>query len=245
MAVDQALLEGEGTVLRLYRWERPSLSWGYFQAPDPSAIGRALSAGFDVVRRPSGGRTVLHYEEVTYALAVPGEMVPGSVAAAAAVIAEALVAGIRRLGAEVAVSARRRSDGHSAACYDAPAWHEVLAGGRKLVGSAQVRRGGRVLQHGSIPLRFPYRETAQILAPSEERAGEMEKILRRRAVGLEDILGRPVSVGEVQEALLQGFALSFGASFRRTALEFQEERRAGALVARYTFRKAVEGGEPG
>ncbi|HEX2095510.1 MAG TPA: biotin/lipoate A/B protein ligase family protein [Longimicrobiaceae bacterium] len=159
MAVDAALVEsvraGGAPVLRFYRWDPPCLSLGRNQP----AAGRydldALRArGIDVVRRPTGGRAVLHHRELTYSV-VAAEGVLGGPRESYALINRALVAGLRRLGVAAGLQPRtgRRAAAPSLApCFQEPAEGEVVAAGRKLVGSAQRREGGVVLQHGSLLL---------------------------------------------------------------------------------------------
>lgn len=156
MALDHALARSVGdgeAVLRLYRWSRPSVSFGR----NEPAAGRyswpaARERGVDYVRRPTGGRAVLHADELTYAVIAPAGALGGARAAYHR-INEALAAALRALGATVEVAA----DGAALApdagpCFRSPAAGEVVAGGRKLVGSAQARIEGALLQHGSIIL---------------------------------------------------------------------------------------------
>jgi lipoate-protein ligase A len=149
-AMAMAVGPGEG-YLRWYGWSAPTLSLGRNEpAVGRWSADRLAAKGMDVVRRPTGGRAVLHHRELTYALAVPGEG-PGSVRRLHALAGAALAEGLRRLG----VPAERSPGGTAVApdagpCFRSPAEGEVIAGGRKLVGSAQVRLKGKLLQHGSI-----------------------------------------------------------------------------------------------
>lgn len=169
MAIDHAhaltLPEGEG-VVRFYRWVRPTLSLGRNElAAGRWRTGRLTAEGVDVVRRPTGGRAVLHDAELTYAVVVAAGG-PGSMRALYDRVNRALVAGLRSLG----VAATRAAGGGAAArpdagpCFARPADGEVVVGGRKLVGSAQVRLEGRLLQHGSILLDEGQHRVATLLA---------------------------------------------------------------------------------
>jgi lipoyl(octanoyl) transferase len=160
MAVDQALLEsvqeGSPPALRLYLWQPACLSFGRNQFArglyDP---GRARAAGIEIVRRPTGGLAVLHDQELTYSVAAPLRLFGGPRAAYAAINC-ALVDGLRTLGvpAALAPAGPRREPFAAAAqpCFQAAATGEVVAHGRKLVGSAQRAERGTLLQHGSILL---------------------------------------------------------------------------------------------
>src|SRR5688572_13446267 len=157
MAIDEALLgqavQSGGAFLRLYRWNPPTLSFGRNEPVaalyDEAAIARR---GIAVVRRPTGGRAVWHDQEVTYAVAAPIAAF-GSLRTAYCVIHTRLAEALRGLGVDPVLAPDRppiRPSAHPTSCFAAPAGGEVLAGGRKLVGSAQVRRRDAFLQHGSI-----------------------------------------------------------------------------------------------
>lgn len=139
-------------VFSIYSWERPTLSLGRNQsAAGLYDVGRIRAAGVDVVRRPTGGRAVLHHHEVTYSVtaAVDDET---SLHEAYSRINRILLGGLARLGAvaEPASATRRHPAPGIRPCFDAPAEGELTVGGRKLVGSAQWRNDNALLQHGSI-----------------------------------------------------------------------------------------------
>lgn len=152
MALDHALatesVEGEA-VLRLYGWTRPTVSFGRNE-PAREAYGPA--DGVDWVRRPTGGRAVLHDAEVTYAVVAPAGALGGPRQAYRR-INEALAGALASLGAPVALSGPAAVPTLDAGpCFQSPAEGEVTLDGRKLVGSAQARVEGALLQHGSILL---------------------------------------------------------------------------------------------
>ena len=156
MALDEALLQRAGTsgnaVFRVYTWAEPTLSFGRNQTArgmyDPK---RAREQGIAVVRRPTGGRSLLHHREVTYSVTAPVDKA-GSFRESYARINRLLVDGLARLGVAVELaSPRERSLPPSAApCFERPAAGELVVDDRKLVGSAQWRDQGAMLQHGSI-----------------------------------------------------------------------------------------------
>jgi lipoate-protein ligase A len=156
MAIDQALLDrarGGERWLRLYRWSPHCLSFGRHEpALRRYDRSRIQDLGLDVVRRPTGGRAVWHAEELTYALALPGTAL-GGLREAYEEIHRMLISALRMLGVEAQLAAARRASGVDAgACFSSPAGGEIMVGGRKAVGSAQLREGGALLQHGSILL---------------------------------------------------------------------------------------------
>jgi lipoyl(octanoyl) transferase len=198
MALDEALLErasASGTaVLRVYTWSEPTISFGRNQAArgtyDPD---RARERGIAVVRRPTGGRSLLHHREITYSVTAPAHLA-GSLRESYGRINRLLVGGLRRLGVSVEIAApRERSLPPSAApCFERPAAGELVVDGRKLVGSAQWRDQGAMLQHGSILV-----EDDQPLVSS--LAGDVA--LPPPAATLAAALGRTPSVDEVANAL--------------------------------------------
>ena len=204
MAVDVALLEradrmGEA-FLRLYRFDPPCLSLGRNEAAagyDRAAIARL---GVDVVRRPTGGGSVWHEHELTYAVAAP-IVTFGSLREAYHAIQERLVTALRSLGADAALAVRRPPPPSTAfhrpaSCFAIPAGGEIVVGVRKLVGSAQVRRGGAFLQHGSILLGG----SQDLITPVSR-----EPQAASAATTLSAELGRQVTWEEVADALVRAW----------------------------------------
>ena len=155
MACDVALMEraratGEA-VVRVYSWTAPTLSFGRNQKTAGYDPARLAQAGIDVVRRPTGGRAILHHREITYSVTAPAE--PGErIAAAYEWINELLLAALLALGVDAAIARRagRAPPPDANPCFATAAPGEITADGRKLVGSAQYREAGAMLQHGSV-----------------------------------------------------------------------------------------------
>ncbi len=190
--------------LRLYGWSRPTLSLGYGQNPDAFSPDLLGEMGVDLVRRPTGGKAVLHQDEVTYAFIVPTEDLPGDVRSTYLEIARPLLAALRSLGADVGLAGDPGQPGRDENCFQQPSWYEIEAGGRKLLGSAQVRHLGVLLQHGALPLSLDYGLWARIFAPRDpERYAEA---MRRRATDLGQATGREPSRREVRDALVRAFS---------------------------------------
>lgn len=184
MSLDMALLDraeqdGESW-LRLYQWEPHCLSFGRHE-PACRAYDRERirTLGLDTVRRPTGGRAVWHAHELTYAVAAPWQVF-GSLRSAYREIHRLLAEALRALGLEASLAPRAQTSRlDSGACFSQPVGGEVLAGGRKVVGSAQLRRGSAFLQHGSILLEGDQRLVAHLRRNSA--AGE-EKLPPAAAV---------------------------------------------------------------
>lgn len=219
MARDIALLEAcarediAGAV-RLYSFSPPCVSIGRLQAMSDVDIERCARDGVTIVRRPSGGRAVLHDQEVTYAVVCRASdpHFGGGVLESCARIHAAVAIGLRALGVETTaqsrphdVRAHARALAASADCFARPAAHELLdASGRKLVGSAQARRGSAFLQHGSVLLE-PSRAATYLRAATEAHSC---------SVGVRGLLSRPVSELELHGALAAGFARVLGTRLR-------------------------------
>ena len=203
MAIDETLLGDAARTgrafLRLYRWNPPCLSFGRNEPAlaryDRAAIGRR---GIAVVRRPTGGRAVWHEHELTYAVAAPVTAF-GSLGETYCALHEQLAAALRVLGvaaslAPVRVRPGRLGDG---ACFAVPAGGEVVVRGRKIIGSAQLRRDGAFLQHGSILLDG---SQDAVRALTRGRADGMAA--ERGETTLARELGRPVTFHEVAQAIV-------------------------------------------
>jgi lipoate-protein ligase A len=235
MAVDEALLEAYGApdpparpTLRLYGWTPPALSLGSRQ-PAAGAHERAYlrAENIDLVRRPTGGRAVLHEYERTYAVAGALGRPPfaGGVVDTYRSIARALLAGLRRLGLEAEACEALQSEPDPGplgfpVCFDRPGAFEIAVAGRKLVGSAQLRRRGAFLQHGSIPLRADAARLSRAIGVGADAT---------RFTDLETALGRPVAREELDRALCAGFAAAFEADLVAGALSEGESARAAQL----------------
>ncbi|MDH5233510.1 MAG: hypothetical protein OEW77_01030 [Gemmatimonadota bacterium] len=203
MATDAALLAharrtGEAT-LRTYTWSRPTLSLGgHERARGLYDAGRLAAHGVDVVRRPTGGRALLHHHEVTYSVTAP---VGGtSLAESHAAITQLLRTALEALGIQVTVATRtaRTLRPEGSACFAAPAPGELSWDGRKLVGSAQLREDGALLQHGSILLEDDQGVIASLRSDTVEAA---PLVAAPPAATLAQALDRPVHPQEVQAAL--------------------------------------------
>ena len=239
MAIDEALLEsvqrGGPPVVRFYTWEPACLSLGRNQpARDLYDGARAAAAGIDIVRRPTGGLAVLHDRELTYCVLAPLDALGGPRAAYAAINA-ALVAGLRALGlpVEQAAGAGRRGPLHAddEPCFRTAAAGEVVAMGRKLVGSAQRCEGRALLQHGSILLSGSQARVADLHAT--RHAG----MSTDGSVTLEELLGCELPVTALVAALRGGFERTFGTRLAPGRLAQRESARAEQLAVRY---KAAE-----
>jgi lipoyl(octanoyl) transferase len=240
MAVDEALMTqvGEGKsqpVLRLYQWSPPCVSLGRRQPLAGVNLERLRADGYDVVRRETGGWAILHTDELTYSVTLTPDdpRADGPILDAYRKLSQGLVAGLALLGVDADMQAASASGTHnlSAACFEVPSAYEITAGGRKLIGSAQSRPNGRVLQHGSLPLYGDIARVTRYLAFASEAArDQLTAQLRAHATTLADVAGREITFAEAAGAMRAGFASALNLSLQAGALTDQERALAGKIA---------------
>lgn len=219
MAVDDAILTVGCRLptLRLYAWNPPCLSLGYGQRASDVDFSRLATAGWDVVRRPTGGRAILHTNELTYSLILPpgDPIAAGDIVTSYQRISRALLAGLKRLGVTPDPYVEPETSRTGPVCFETPGRYEITVGGRKLVGSAQARRSDGTLQHGSLPLHGDLARICDVLAYPDETAREQARThVRARALTLAEALGVSYILWETAAAaLVAGFIEAFEADF--------------------------------
>lgn len=241
MAIDEALAEAvrDGLApptLRFYDWNPATLSLGYAQPAADVDTERLGARGWGLVRRLTGGRAILHVDELTYSVTVPAAdpRVTGGVVESYRRLSRGLMAGLVRLGAAVE-SSPANGDAHGfkgPVCFEVPSDYEITVGGKKLIGSAQTRRGGGevVLQHGALPLYGDVARICEALAFPDDAAREAARVrVRERAATLEEALGRAVSFAEAAQAMTDGFAEALNVTLVPGDLSTAEQARAEAL----------------
>jgi lipoate-protein ligase A len=250
MAMDEAIAQehSEGRVpptLRFYGWNPPTLSIGYFQKAEAEVdLAEVERQGIGFVRRPTGGRAVLHDQELTYSIIVaenyPG--MPQGVTEAYRVLSEGLLRGFRRLDLnaemiQLVEEGKRQTDTvSSAACFDAPSWYELVVEGRKVAGSAQMRQKGVVLQHGSILLELDAAQLFGLLRfPSDAVKHRLEKSFDSKAIAINPLrraLGlSPVALSEAEDAFRQGIAEAMGIRLIESEPTEREQQIAAQIIA--------------
>ncbi len=223
MGVDEALMASAAAgspALRFYGWQDSWLSLGYAQRLDPERRAACEAAGVGVVRRPTGGGAVLHGADLTYAVVAPEGLLPDGPRGCYAAIATGLVEALRVLGiaaVRTPAEAPRRFE-RAFDCFAEPRGDEICAGGRKLVGSAQRRAGGAVLQHGSLRL-----------APDPPRAREAAGLGVGGATSLAELGLRP-DRETLQRVLAGALGVALRARFEISHLSREEHGRAAARL---------------
>ncbi|MCY8533306.1 octanoyltransferase LipM [Bacillus vallismortis] len=221
MALDEALLYWHSEkkippVIRFYGWNPATLSVGYFQNIKKEINFEAVhkyNLGF--VRRPTGGRGVLHDQELTYSVIVSEEHpeMPATVTEAYRVISEGILQGFRNLGLDAYFAIPRTEkekeslkNPRSSVCFDAPSWYELVVEGRKVAGSAQTRQKGVILQHGSILLDLDEDKLFDLfLYPSERVRERMQRNFKNKAVAINELTEKRVTMDEACKAFKEGF----------------------------------------
>ena len=241
MAVDAVLARGilsptPPLTLRCYAWQPATLSLGHSQVWTEELASRAQEMGLAVVRRETGGRAVLHHEELTYCVCIPADSPfhSSSLPEAYNRINSALAAGLRHLGVEpsqesrkvdLAAAYRRETGG---LCFAATAQSEVLWDGRKLVGSAQRQLREGLLQHGSL-ITGPAHLAISRLFFTEPRLQEAATAkLRRETTTLEEALGQRPAFELIAHALQRGVEESFGIELHPDELRAEEHGQVEA-----------------
>jgi lipoate-protein ligase A len=272
MAVDEAILNNhlKGNVpptLRLYYFSPPAVSLGYAQSLPPETVAHIEERGFDVVRRPTGGRAVLHLNDLTYSFVASvntsvvsvntseNGVLAGSIQRAYKQICEALIFSIGHLGLSLEIGRGSGSYKNQADCFQTTTLADLHHNGKKIIGSAQLRRRTAVLQHGSLLLNQPPKVMQELLtggstndgasAPLNESANYSASMpyLNDSAhttpsgedalANLFDLLNRTVPDSELNDAFCKGFAQAFDQNFAIGNLTSEELVEAQELEAKY------------
>jgi lipoate-protein ligase A len=240
MAVDEAILEHIGRAeslptLRLYAWEPACLSLGFAQPFADADELRIKERGWEVVRRPTGGRAILHTDELTYSVTAPLDepRLAGSILESYNRLAGALSQAVELLGLSVEMKEGEAGnhDTLNPVCFEVPSAYEITVQGKKLIGSAQARRKEGVLQHGSIPLKGDLGRITEALTFDDEttRKDAAHRLLAR-ATTVESVLGRPVSWNKAAQAFIKAFEDKLSLNLEEGALLESEQKRAEKLV---------------
>jgi lipoate-protein ligase A len=232
MALDRAVLASHAAgsappTLRLYRWELPTVTLGHFQPLAQVDLEACERRSFDVVRRPTGGRGVLHDDELTYSIvAGVADGVPRGVAASYRYLSAALAEAYRSLGVGAELTARDRGPAGAGACYLHATQADLSLGAAKLSGSAQVWKGDSVLQHGSFVVSRDLAAESEVFRLDKEA----RTALASTAVTLSEVLATRPSLEAITEAVVEAFGRTLGISLDASALS-DEECRNGASWA--------------
>jgi lipoate-protein ligase A len=240
MAVDEAILESatRGDVLptlRLFAWQPACLSLGYAQSAADADRVLLAQRGWDLVRRPTGGKAILHIDELTYSVTGPQTepRLVGSVLESYRRLSAALLKALHLLGIPAQSQAEvlhNEKEPKGPVCFDVPSNYEITVGGKKLIGSAQARRHKGVLQHGTLPLFGDLTRITAVLAfPDEAGRSLAAERLARRATTAEIVLGYPLDWKTAAHAFATAFEQTLDLALTPAALTPTELERAAEL----------------
>lgn len=241
MAVDECLLNwhSEGKippVIRFYEWVPAGLSVGYFQKTKNKIDLNAIhNHGFQLVRRLTGGRAVLHNDELTYSVIVSEDHpdMPRSVKEAYLILSKGLLNGFQRLGiqAEFAIPEGKLSTTQSAVCFEEPSWYELIVDNKKAAGSAQTRKKGVILQHGSLPLTVDNDLLYDLFIYRSERVKKRAReAFNDKAISIQQAAGKDIPMSQVKQAFKEGFEQGLDITLQPFKLTEEQENEVQHLM---------------
>lgn len=241
MAIDEAIMRNHQEkkvppTIRFYSWNPAALSLGYFQNLEKEIDQEACqNAGIDIVRRLTGGRAILHDKELTYSITIREDynLLSNSIVTSYKEISQGLVNGLNLLEIPAELKPMERGKkspkGNSAACFDAPSWYEVILENKKLIGSAQTRKKGTILQHGSLPYEIDPKKTFKLFNYSNEKQRKRaRRIFSAKSTSLR-AAGFNVDEEELQQALIKGLSKNLSFNYSLENLTAEELKLADKL----------------
>lgn len=247
MAVDEAMLNSVGTgsspaVLRLYSWTPPCLSLGYAQPYKDVNEEKITELGWEVVRRLTGGRAILHTDELTYSVIASNHepRLKGGILESYMRLSQALLKAVINLGIPAVASpqtqtTQKNEKGQNPVCFQVPSKYEITYQGKKLLGSAQARKKEGILQHGTLPLQGDLDRILQVLnlnpyyKDSKANFGNKNDLFGK-ATTLESVLGTAPSWEEAASAFVKAFEEVLNITLIDDQLISEEKDRAQTLL---------------
>ena len=234
MAVDEALLfhaaqKTSLPTLRLFSWDVPTLSLGYSQSIKDVDLKKIAEKGWRCVRRPTGGKAILHTDELTYSIttALDEPLMAGSLLESYKRVSVALQKGLRLLGVTTTADSQYNKpenvEKSDPVCFQVPSNYEITWNHKKLIGSAQARKSGGVLQHGTLPLCGSLTRITEVLAySSTDECEKAKQNIQDHAATLEDATSKVVSWQDAASAFVEGFKAEINIEFHETEISNDE-----------------------
>ncbi len=220
MAIDEAVMTTRiknlvPNTLRFFTWKPPCLSIGYFQSLEQEVDAeKAKEMGVDIVRRYSGGGAVFHDRELTYSMAVSEKNIPNDIIESYKTVCNALTVGLKTVG--IAGEFKPIND--------------IIVNGKKISGNAQTRKGGIVLQHGTILMDVDLKKMFSLLkVPNEKIKDRMIESAEKRVTSIRKELGREMELEKLSNAIVSGFEKTFGICFEESGMTDYESKLAKKL----------------
>jgi lipoate-protein ligase A len=236
MAIDEAILIHGRPTLRFYGWQPACISVGYFQNIRREInIESCRHYGLDIVRRPTGGKAVLHEHELTYSLSIPENVLGGGVRQSYQAISRVLATALQNIGIPVQARAQGEPYHRSPLCFQAVSFYELVLNGKKVVGSAQTRKNGTLLQHGSILLDVDYEKLSSCLRSTSTHTQASDLV--RSLTGINRECPNQFTVNQLQNTIANCFNNELGFSLQEeqlteeeleTALELEKDKYASS-----------------
>lgn len=235
MAIDEALLKSKLPVVRFYGWKPAGLSIGYFQSVDKFNLESLKKHNVDLVRRLTGGNAVLHDKELTYSFIIDEKEMPKSIVESYKEISKGLLAGLKKLGLKAVMNEDVSKNGKSAVCFNDPSWYEIVVDGKKIVGSAQKRVDGKLLQHGAVLIDVDVEKYCSLFKDCND---ELISKVKGRMTSVNDELKEEKSYDDVKKALIKGFEEELGIGFVEDGLSEEETELSSRLEkGKYSSKK--------
>ncbi|MBN2516648.1 MAG: lipoate--protein ligase family protein [Deltaproteobacteria bacterium] len=241
MAIDEAIVrESQRTnfspTLRFYSWEKPAVSLGYFQnVEDEVNIKFCQDMGIPIVRRPTGGKAVLHEGDLTYSVVAREDnpLFPAGLLGTYQIISRCIATGLAKLGIRADMLKEGRQAGApelDALCFSIPSQYELLVKGKKICGSAQMRTKGVFLQHGSLLMDFDPHSSCLAISKNNGPTSREEEKLKQHVTSIHENMSRKTDHIEVCRALASGFEESLGIRLIEGSLTPGEEKTTELLL---------------
>ncbi len=241
MAVDEAILESvlsktQPPTLRLYDWAPYTLSLGHAQPVGDVNIHALQEKEWSLVRRPTGGRAILHADEMTYSVCAPTDerTISGGVLESYQKISSALLFALKSIGIDADSKKKNIANSelaHDPVCFQYPSDYEITFHEKKLAGSAQARKKNGILQHGSIPLFGDISRIIEVLNFFDETQKKSAKnSLLQRAITIQESLGKEISWFEFADAVIKGFQQKLNIEFTKDTLSKFELFKADQIL---------------
>lgn len=244
MAMDDVLADAVArdprtVFIRIYQWDPWAVTIGYAQEAEKNiSLEKLTKKGYHFVRRATGGRAVFHANEITYSViaSIQNKDLGKSLHETYKIISQALLqtflqAGFKDLQLKrSSLSEELSPRGAVKPCFSSAARYEILFHNKKLIGSAQRRMKGAILQHGAIPLDSSFLGLTELMNIPEKEKGSMKKELKEKACSLSDVAGSPVDYQSVASVFKTGFECITGNPVAVYTLTEQIKKKAELLV---------------
>jgi len=236
MAIDETIMcfVRDGRVLptiRFYGWNPPCLSIGYSQDLSVVNMGNCRKSGINIVRRITGGKAVLHNNELTYTIVAPKSFLSKSLKESFRIISDPILKTLRQFGIPVSSGDGSVSKSSSPICFQETSHYEINANGKKIAGSAQARKDGIMLQHGTILLDFDAEELCSLF-----NVDNYEYEVAKTKAGVTSVkheLGMEIDLNKFKSLLIENFVESLNLTLYRESLTVEETDFAINLEEKY------------